>query len=212
MYSVNLDNLKESRFHTIEANMLVDFRKLTKLGAIVAGGALRTLIDKDDVVCDIDLFFKDRNDINSVKNELESNGYAKVFECPLGHLTTYYYFGEKVVGKRYNGSDEYEVLSKVQLITRDMFASLEHVVSEFDLMPCCASMDNERLMFADKWVMSVKKKMLYLNNITYPVATLNRVVKYVNKGYYAGEHFYKEVIESIQNSNFDGDRLALYID
>lgn len=212
MYSVNIDSLKHSRFNSLDKSLMLDFSDLTKAGAIIAGGALRTLIDKEDVVCDIDLFFKNEEDIQKTKNELEAYGYVCVFQCPLGYLSTYYFFGDNVVGKRFDGKDEYEVLSKVQLITRDLYTDLEHVVSSFDLMPCCVAMDNERLVFADKWVKSVKKKMLYLNNLAYPVATLNRIDKYKRKGYYASEDFYQDIIRSVREGTFDGDRLMLYID
>lgn len=212
MYKLNLSNIRDSRFHKIQDALYVDVDKLLSIGAMIGGGALRTLIDEEDVVSDIDLFFRHKDHIDATQALLEDCGYAKVFECPLGHLTTYYYFSDKVVGKRYNGKDEYEVLSKVQLITRDLYTSLEHLVSTFDLMPCCAAMDSNHLVFADKWLKSVKKKMLYLNALTYPVATLNRVDKYKKKGYYASEPFYVDIIREIQGKQFDGEQLALYID
>lgn len=212
MKSINLSNLKEQRFNKLQESLWIDYESLTKAGAIIAGGSLRTLIDKEDEVCDIDLFFKEQESITNTKCLLEDNEYVCVFQCPLGYLSTYYKFSEKIVGERFDGSPEYEVLSKVQLITRDLYIDLEHVVSSFDLMPCCVAMDNERLVFADKWVRSVKKKMLYLNNLTYPVATLNRIDKYKRKGYYASEAFYVDIIKTVQSSSFDGDRMSLYID
>jgi len=212
MKSINLANLKEQRFNKLQESLWLDYESLTKAGAIIAGGSLRTLIDKEDEVCDIDLFFKDEESIANTKKLLEDNEYVCVFQCPLGYLSTYYKFSEKIVGERFDGSPEYEVVSKVQLITRDLYIDLEHVVSSFDLMPCCVAMDDERIVFADKWVKSVKKKMLYLNNLTYPVATLNRIDKYKRKGYYASEAFYVNIITTIQSSSFDGDRMSLYID
>ena len=212
MKSINLSNLKEQRFNKLQESLWLDYESLTEAGAIVAGGSLRTLIDKEDEVCDIDLFFKEEESIANTKKLLEDNEYVCVFQCPLGYLSTYYKFSEKIVGKRFDGSPEYEVVSKVQLITRDLYIDLEHVVSSFDLMPCCVAMDDERIVFADKWVKSVKKKMLYLNNLTYPVATLNRIDKYKRKGYYASEAFYVDIITTIQSSSFDGDRMSLYID
>jgi hypothetical protein len=212
MKSINLAILKEQRFSKLQESLWLDYESLTEAGAIIAGGSLRTLIDEEDTVCDIDLFFKDEESIANTKKLLEDNEYVCVFQCPLGYLSTYYKFSENIVGERFDGSPEYEVLSKVQLITRDLYIDLEHVVSSFDLMPCCVAMDDERIVFADKWVKSVKKKMLYLNNLTYPVATLNRIDKYKHKGYYAGEAFYVDIIKTIQSGSFDGDRMSLYID
>lgn len=212
MKSINLIDIKDYRFEKLQNSLYVSYEDLTSAGAIIAGGSLRTLIDKEDEVCDIDLFFKDEESIANTKSLLEYSEYVCVFQCPLGYLSTYYKFSEKIVGERFDGSPEYEVLSKVQLITRDLYTDLEHVVSSFDLMPCCVAMDSERIVFADKWVKSVKKKMLYLNNLTYPVATLNRIDKYKHKGYYASEAFYVDIITTIQSSSFDGDRMSLYID
>lgn len=208
--NISLTNIKQERFYNITDYLRFDVSKLIEAGAIVAGGALRSLLDQQDEIKDIDLFFTDQESIECTKRLLENEEYVQVFACPLGYLFTYVLFGED--SKKPDGGVQKNVLAKVQLITREIYLGANHIVSSFDLMPCCAAWDGTHLVFAEDWIKSVRKKMLYLNNLTYPVATLNRVDKYKQKGYYASEGFYVDIIRAIQNGVFDGEQLALYID
>lgn len=203
-------NLKETRFSAITNYLGFETEELTNVGAIIAGGALRTLLDEEDKVKDIDLFFTSQQGIDSTKILLENKDFVQVFACPLGYLFTYILFDEDT--KKQDGSVQKNVLAKVQLITRSLYKDIDAVVTSFDLMPCCVAWDGKQLVFAEKWIRSVRKKMLYLNNLTYPVATLNRINKYKQKGYYASEGFYVDIIKEIQGKVFDGEQLALYID
>ena len=205
-----ITNLKDMRFDAITDYLGFEIEELTNAGAIIAGGAPRTLLDEEDEVNDIDLFFTSQEGIDNTKHLLENKDFVQVFACPLGHLFTYVLFDEDT--KKPDGSVQKNVLAKVQLITRELYRNVDHVVSTFDLMPCCVAWDGKQLVFAEKWTRSVRKKMLYLNNLTYPVATLNRVDKYKQKGYYAPEGFYIDIIKEIQGKVFNGEELALYID
>ena len=203
-------NLKGARFDAITDYLGFETEELTNVGAIIAGGALRTLLDEEDKVKDIDLFFTSQQGIDSTKILLENKDFVQVFACPLGYLFTYVLFDEDT--KKTDGTVQKNVLAKVQLITRELYQNTDHVVATFDLMPCCVAWDGKQLVFAEKWIRSVRKKMLYLNNLTYPVATLNRVNKYKQKGYYASEGFYVDIIKEIQGKVFVDEQLALYID
>ena len=208
--SYTITKLKAARFNTIIDYLGFEIEELTNVGAIIAGGALRTLLDEEDNVKDIDLFFTSQQGIDSTKILLENKDFVQVFACPLGYLFTYILFDEDT--KKQDGSVQKNVLAKVQLITRSLYKDIDAVVTSFDLMPCCVAWDGKQLVFAEKWIRSVRKKMLYLNNLTYPVATLNRINKYKQKGYYASEGFYVDIIKEIQGKVFDGEQLALYID
>lgn len=208
--NIVLKNIKEERFYPVSDYLTFELSLLTDVGAIIAGGALRTLLDDEDEVKDVDLFFTSQDGVDATKDLLVKYGYVQIFACPLGHLFTYALFDEDT--KKPDGSVQKNVSAKVQLITRNLYPSIDAVVTSFDLMPCCVAWDGHQLVFAEKWIKSVRNKMLYLNNLTYPVATLNRVDKYKQKGYYASEGFYINIIKAIQGGVFDGEQLALYID
>lgn len=213
MLKFKLDDLRASREDDLYCyldNCYTDMYKLLD-HAVIAGGALRTMLETNEEIVDVDLFFLKDNaahNIYKVKTYLEDCEWVCVYECPLGYLTTYIKFSEYL--KDANGKSK--VLGKIQLITREYYDSLEHLVSTFDLAPCCAAMSSDELVCTKDFIKSVHKKNLYLNNLTYPVATLNRVSKYKQKGYYAGENFWKDVILNIQQQEFNGEQLALYID
>ena len=51
-----ITKLKDTRFHAVTDYLGFEIEELTSVGAIIAGGALRTLLDEEDEVKDIDLF------------------------------------------------------------------------------------------------------------------------------------------------------------
>lgn len=188
--------IKTTRFNKInnyfpELEYLVSEEKLCLLG----GGSLRTLIDKKDNICDIDLFFTDFDNVPKVQSILEENEYNVVFKCPRGELTTL------------KSGD-----IKVQLITKRTYKNANDLCYSFDITACCAVWDGEVLTTHEDWFKDVKSKTIAFNDITYPVASIARVIKYYNKGYrYTGQTL-TDLVMQINQKEFDGDSLALYVD
>ena len=103
-----------------------DVLSIIKDGVVLAGGALRSLVDPDDTPQDYDLFFTDTSKIEYVKGCLLCKGYSKVFECPEGKLTTF------------KNED-----TKVQLINKREYTDCSDIISSFDITACCAAYDGE---------------------------------------------------------------------
>lgn len=187
--------IKESRLEVYHEDVLNIISNVE--GIFLAGGCFRTLINKDEPISDYDLFFYDKRAIVRSKEILDNLGWVKVFECPLGELTTY------------KKNDD-----KLQLITKKIYSSVYEAVESFDITACCAGFDvrTRQLITHPQWVKDVRTKTIDFNVIEYPVATLNRVVKYYNKGYRYRENTLVNYVKAVNSQEFDENHLALYID
>jgi len=185
----------------------------------LAGGALRTLIDQNETICDYDLFFSRNkismeNGIVSTKYKLEELGFKLTYQCPEGKLYTY----EKIV-KTFNGfvkegSGRETFIYKVQLITEHFYSSPEELLSTFDLSPTYFCTDGEYLWTSRQAIRSVKKKVCSLLKLSYPVSTFNRIIKYCGKGYSCIPAI-ETYIGSLLDSNrevFTSESMRRYID
>lgn len=161
----------------------------------VAGGALRTMFCPTEAVSDYDLFFRSKAHMNVVRNRLEDDGFRCVFACPKGELFTYKWRSVKV-----------------QLIAKRFYSSARDLIESFDFTVCQAAFDGRSVTLTKEMIKSVKTKKLYVNTITYPVASLNRMMKYKEKGYFVGEDVLREIVTQIADRRFNDDELVLYVD
>lgn len=166
----------------------------------LAGGALRSLLDPDQSVSDYDLFFKNVQAAEMMGEILEKQYKFKlIFKCPKGELRTY---------KKHD--------IKIQLITKSSYKSVDDLLSSFDFTICMAAIEfngsPRKLHFTCLWVDDVKKKHLRFHRITYPVATMNRMYKYREKGYFMPQSEYVSFIMDVQLKEFNNEELVLYVD
>jgi hypothetical protein len=161
----------------------------------LAGGSLRTLLKcSGEQVSDFDFFFKKFDEVSPLRTKLEVDGWETSYECPEGKLYTY---------KKGN--------HKLQLICETEYSSADLLVSSFDVSACMAALNDGVLTFTREFVRSVKIKQLRTCNVSFPVATIKRLIKYAQKGYncsLAAEDFCRQ----ISGKTFDGQYLRHYID
>jgi len=135
----------------------------------LAGGALRHIFGCESPIDDFDLFFDNMITAAEVGLALEDKGFNCVFTCPLGELKTYKSFDHEGM--------------KIQLITKNFYPDMKHVISLFDINACCIAYDGEFLVTTRSAIRDIKKKRVTLNDIVAPNATFKRMLKYQNKGY-----------------------------
>ncbi len=211
MLLVKLNNLRPNRF---KSDMLWILAKLINKDVWLAGGALRTLIDQNETICDYDLFFSRNkismeNGIVSTKYKLEELGFKLTYECPEGKLYTYTLYQKNIYGE---DTDVY--FHKVQLITEHFYSSPEELLSSFDLSPTYFCTDGEYLWTSREAIKSVKKKVCSLLKLSYPVSTFNRIIKYYGKGYSCLPAI-ETYVGSLLDSNrevFTSESMRRYID
>jgi hypothetical protein len=191
MISLTSDNIARWRFFRMDwVHNLIQPNRVW-----VAGGALRTMVDPTEEVADYDLFFSSAEDAAATINYLKQHGWKLVFECPRGELYTF-----KVRG------------IKAQCITKHYYTSAEALLDSFDFTVCQAAYDGQTLTLTKDFIRSVQQKRLILNKVTYPVATINRLMKYKAKGYVVTEKLLVDLVTDIAGKQFDDNQMALYID
>ena len=165
-------------------------------GVFLAGGFWRSVQDpSNEIVEDYDLFFTGVQAKEEIEKQLISMGFAQLFKCPQGELTTY------------KQGDH-----KVQLVTKFWYKSQEDLIGSFDITACCASWDGEKFICNRRFKSDVMNKRIYLNKITFPVATMNRIAKYSRKGYKLMGKTNMEFLEFINGIDFADFDMALYVD
>lgn len=172
----------------------------------VAGGAVRTIITGESV-SDIDIFFQTPELAHEFKKNLESKNAQKIFECPKGELFTFLYQN-----------------FKFQLIMKRYYQNATELLNSFDFTICRfgfelfdinnAGFMTRRFALNKSDMIDLQKRHLRIHRIEYPVATLNRVHKYMKKGFvpYHQEDFFKQLVFAIRAAPVDEANLALYID
>lgn len=166
-------------------------------GVILAGGSLRALVDPEDTICDYDLFFTDSSKVKNVQQYLLGKGYSLIFQCPKGELSTYF---------------NQETKTKVQLITKRQYNDMQDLISSFDITACCCAYDGETFEKNDRFIFDVLNKLININKIEYPVATIKRITKYSQKGYTFTSAASLAFVQTVNAMQLDDSNLALYID
>jgi len=172
-----------------------DVLSIIKDGVVLAGGALRSLVDPDDTPQDYDLFFIDTSKIEYVKGYFLGKGYSKVFDCPEGKLTTF------------KNED-----TKVQLINKREYTDCSDIISSFDITACCAAYDGEQFYKHNRFVFDNLNKLINLNAIEYPMATMKRIAKYSQKGFRLTTQAAEDFVTYCNKVELTEDNNVFYID
>ena len=148
----------------------------------LAGGALRTVLDETDIIQDYDLFFKNQLAAKRTELKLEDLGAKVIFKCPQGKLTTLKLPASlaKLDPHEITSTDDY---MKIQLVTENYYSSVENLLNQFDVTPCRFAYDGTGLYAFYSSIRDVKKKRLGIHAVPFPMATMRRIEKYINKGY-----------------------------
>lgn len=188
--SVSLENIKQTRLQKISPYFMMG--ELSKY-AILGGGSLRTIFDKNDKLVDFDLFFRQSTDLEAARRILERYGCKLVFACPKGELFTY---------KSKDGL-------KFQCIFKKAFENVGSLIESFDFTVCQFAISNGILWFTDEALLSLKRKELHLNKLTYPVASIFRAYKYRDKGFNIFPAV-KEIVAATEGNVYTDEELELY--
>lgn len=171
--------------------------KPQKNGPWIAGGAIRRTLCNEPLVTDIDYFYKDGEELSfNMKVLLEKlakeNGGRIKSTTVETNATTY--------DVEYKANDEKEECTKsikVQEILIDSYRSPEHLIDEFDFTICQFAYDGDKLYCGDHSLWDLARKRLVINKITYPVASMRRLIKYTQQGYYACHGTMNQFLETI---------------
>ena len=168
-------------------------------GVYLAGGAARSLKTNEPVV-DYDLFFDSAETAENFEKGLLMRAKTEViYRCPAGELVTI-------------KMDKY----KIQLIKETYHPDPADLMARFDFTICKFAVDcsDFSLQYEDADMSDAYNKVLRLNNLQYPVATLHRVKKYLDKGFAPPDWqwFWQDILKRAAQIEMTDENMALYID
>lgn len=155
---------------TTLATILSGLPSLSGDGPWIAGGALRRTLLGKEPESDFDFFFRDADQLSTFAKALEDRGFSKVRETQH-HL---HYRGH--IG----GTDR-----DVQCIRFAFYATAQAVIDSFDYTICQIAFDGKTITLGDFTLWDLGRKRLAIHKITYPVATMRRMLKYTAQGFTA---------------------------
>lgn len=140
-------------------------------GAWCAGGAIRRTLIGQPLTSDFDFFFRSESHFESWENQL-----PKSFR--LVKETQHH--------KHWRGTIEGSDLPiDIQAIRFRYYASAEEVIDSFDYTITMFCLEGNELVTTPYALWDLGRKKLAINKITYPVATMRRLLKYGKQGFNA---------------------------
>ena len=157
---------------TTLAKLLAALPALSKTGPWLAGGALRRTLMGQEPSSDFDFFFQDADQLAEFRAAVERLGLVKVRETQH-HVHYRGRVGDSAIER------------DIQMIRFAFYPSAEAVIDSFDFTICMIAFDGETLTVGDHTFWDLGRKRLAVHKITYPVATMRRLLKYGTQGFTA---------------------------
>ena len=157
---------------TTLASILNGLPPLSSDGPWLAGGALRRTLQGKEPESDFDFFFRNADQLSVFVTHLESIGLIKV--CETQHHAHYR-------GRVGDSAIERDI----QCIRFAFYESAVAVIDSFDYTICMLAFDGQTLTVGDFTLWDLGRRRLAIHKITYPVATMRRMLKYASQGFTA---------------------------
>lgn len=165
------------------------YKAFSSVECWLGGGAIRRTLIKQALDSDFDFFFKSVDYKNTFVATAKSKGMSVVRETK--HHTE--------LRGTLEGSDLPVV---VQAIHFKYYENIEQVLDSFDYTITQFVYDGEFMHTTDEALWDLGRKKLAIHKITYPVATMRRMLKYSNQGFTACggcmADLYRKTLESTE--------------
>ena len=175
---MKLDELK-SYFN----KLILDELKENNIKCILFGGAIRDFIDCGIIENDIDLCFKNENQLKKAQEYFLSNG---------GRFISKNQFCIKI---SYNG--------KIYDLSKTYFSSIIDVAENSDMTITMGAISENNIYISENTIEDIKKKRIIYNNLNYSNNTARRSLKLTKKGYKVDLKQIKYISNEIKKQNKD---------
>jgi len=151
----------------------------------VAGGALREFFTVGNATrSDVDIFFPDETEFLLAKKHLIEGKAKQTFENE--RITNF-------IHKKH----------RVQLIRTKYFPSPAATILAFDFTVACAAVDQNDVYHHPTFFMDLAKRRLVINDLPYPLSTLQRMQRYIQKGYTICNGGLLQIAKAIKGIDFE---------
>jgi predicted oxidoreductase len=163
--------------------------KLKGIKCWVAGGSIASYFGKHTIDGDVDIFFPNKEEFDKAYNRLIStpddmNQYGKLI-----------FKNDRVVTIEYNKHI-------IQLVSAHFYDNPKECINSFDFTITCAAIDGKILYTLDTFWIDLAGRRLVINKLPYPLSTLQRMQKYIKKGYSICNGGILELAKGIQTIDF----------
>lgn len=145
----------------------------------IAGGAVRDYFSIGRCTSDVDVFFSSKDNFDIALKYFADHDIKPTFQ------------NERVTNLIYKKH-------KIQLISSHYFQSPEDTIKAFDFTVCSAAVDRAKVYHHETFFMDLAKKRLVIVSVPYPLSTLQRLQKYIRKGYSICNGGLLEIAKAIQ--------------
>lgn len=149
------------------------YRVLNKVrnGAWCAGGAIRRVLNKQPLDSDFDFFFRSAEELADWETKLPST-------LSLVRETAHH--------KHWKGRiDDSAIAVDIQAIRFRFYETASQVIDSFDYTITQFVLDGDKLVTTPFALWDLSRKRLAIHKVTYPVATMRRMLKYGSQGFTA---------------------------
>jgi hypothetical protein len=153
----------------------------------IAGGAVRDYFARVKGDSDIDVFFPSEEVFKSQSKALEDGALD----------------GAKLVYDNSTATGFVWRKREIQLIKRHYFDSPLSTIKMFDFTVCCAAVDLRGVYFHEHFFEDLAGRRLAINALPFPLSTLQRLQRYVQKGFLACNGTLLELSKGIQGLDLD---------
>ncbi len=166
----------------------------------IAGGALRDFFSYGYPHSDIDIYFSDEYELERAKEYFNE----KVWNNE----------GAELIGDFTNSIDYRYKKHHFQLI-KIYFPGPQETIDNFDFTVCCAAVDTVEVIHHDTFFIDLAARKLVINSLPKPLSTMQRMQKYIKKGFTicnGGLLALAKAIATIDFDNVDENHLEHYPD
>lgn len=179
----------------------------------VAGGCVRDYFSVGKLTSDIDLYFTCEEDYIKCKKYLVEQSIVTVSKEEDGK-TVINKFPKPKAKIIFENDNVTKVIYKGRPydLVRKYFPSAAETIKEFDFTICCAAVDIHNIYTNETFFIDLAKRQLMINKLPFPLSTMWRMQKYIQKGYYmcSGEMLkLSKAIGELQTNTKEGEESAI---
>lgn len=177
---------------------LASLPSLSPTGPWLAGGALRRTVSGAPLESDFDFFFASQEQLDAWKAALPPTLHE---HRSSAHNT------------EYRGALDGYGSAIVQAIHFQFYTDAAAVIDSFDYTICQLAFDGVTMLCGDYALWDIGRKRLAVHRVTYPVASMRRLIKYTSQGYTACAGAMATLLQQTANSPALMSRLSVeYVD
>lgn len=170
------------------------FQLLADLNCWIAGGAIRDLCKEGLINTDIDVFFSNPTAVEQA--------HAKLHEVVGSHLDLE---NERVY--KWNVPK----IGKIDIV-RIPFTNPQACIDRFDFTVCSAAVDHQGTFYCHRrFFQDLEAMALVVNQLPFPLSSMRRMQKYIQKGYTICQGGILEIARAIQKIDLEKEQV-FYVD